>query len=180
MEKNLDKNSFFHKLKQKFYFPGMKEYSIKYMVIGAMDCILDFIFYFCLTRGFKFWHQHYLLANFLSFMASDAAVFDISRKWIFKLPVLPDDEDEAKGIKLSEEEEKNIHKQYFKYLWVCSIAFIANQSGLFIFVTVIKINDLIIKAAMGIVVGIMRFFTHKLWTFRIKKVESQENNKTKI
>lgn len=142
-------------------------YSARYMLAGALDCILDFIFYFCLTRGFPFWRRHYLWANFLSFMASDCAVFDIVRKWVFKLPVLPDNEEEAKKLGMTREDETVIHIHFLKYVFISFLAFMANELGLFTLVS-FKVNDLAAKITMGIVVGIGRILTHKLWTFRKK------------
>lgn len=156
-------------LKDRFAVKRMTEYSVKYMAIGAIDCVLDFIFYFCLTRGFPFWRQHFLIANFIAFMASDAAVFDMERIWVFKLPILPKDEEDAKKLNLTKNEEAGIHVHYFKYLLVSFIAFTVNESGLFIFVAFFRINDLLIKATMGLLIGLIRLFTHKFWTFRNKK-----------
>ncbi len=166
------------KIKDRMAVKSMTEYSVKYMAIGAIDCILDFILYFCLTRGFPFWRQHYLIANLITFMASDAAVFDLERIWVFNLPILPSDEQDAKRMNLSKNEENTIHSHYFKYLLVSFLAFTLNESGLFIFVAVFRINDLAVKALMGIVIGFVRLFTHKFWTFRNKKTTKQENNKT--
>ncbi|MFH0856594.1 MAG: GtrA family protein [bacterium] len=174
------------KIKDRMAVKSMTEYSVKYMAIGAIDCILDFILYFCLTRGFPFWRQHFLIANLIAFMVSDASVFDIERKWVFKLPVLPKDEQEAEKMNLSKNEENTIHIHYFKYLLVSFLAFTVNELGLFIFVAVFRVNDLIVKASMGIVIGLGRLFTHKFWTFRSKKISKQDrlppvqtvNNKT--
>lgn len=148
-------------------------YSAKYMLVGALDCVIDFIFYWFLTRTFPFWRQHYLWANFLSFMASDCSVFDIARKWIFKLPILPENAEEARKNGLTKEDEIVIHIHFFKYVFISFLAFLFNQSGLFIFVSLIKINDLVAKISMGVIVGIGRFLTHKFWTFRIKKNNSK-------
>lgn len=142
-------------------------YSMRYMLIGALDCIVDFIFYFCLTRGFPFWREHYLWANFLSFMASDVAVFDIARKWVFRLPVLPDDDEEAIKMGLTKEEETVIHIHFFKYIFISLLAFTFNEAGLFGLVS-LKMNDLLAKILVGIIVGVSRFLTHKFWTFRKK------------
>lgn len=166
------------KIKDRMAVKSMTEYSVKYMAIGAIDCILDFIFYFCLTRGFPFWREHYLFANLIAFMISDASVFDIERMWVFKLPILPKDDADAKKMNLSKKEETNIHVHYFKYLLVSFLAFTVNESGLFIFVAVFRVNDLIVKASMGIVIGLGRLFTHKFWTFKSKKTKNQESNKT--
>ncbi|MFH1030086.1 MAG: GtrA family protein [bacterium] len=147
-------------------------YSIRYMLVGALDCILDFIFYFCLTRGFPFWRQHYLWANFLSFMASDCAVFDIARKWVFKLPVLPEDGEEAKKMGLTRADEMTIHIHFLKYVFISFLAFVVNEAGLFSLVS-LKMNDLWAKIIMGVMVGVSRFLTHKFWTFR-KKTEKEK------
>ncbi|MFH0854056.1 MAG: GtrA family protein [bacterium] len=144
-------------------------YSIKYMSVGVLDCMLDFIFYFCLTRGFPFWRHHYLLANFLSFMISDCAVFDIARKWVFKLPVLPEDGEDAKKMGLTREDEITIHIHFLKYVFISFLAFAVNEAGLFSLVS-LKMNDLWAKIIMGVMVGVRRFLTHKFWTFR-KKVK---------
>ncbi|MFH1192594.1 MAG: GtrA family protein [bacterium] len=148
-------------------------YSMRYMLIGALDCIVDFIFYFCLTRGFPFWREHYLWANFISFMASDAAVFDIARKWVFRLPILPDDADDARKMGLTKEEETTIHIHFFKYEFISFLAFIFNEAGLFALVS-LRINDLLAKILVGIIVGVSRFLTHKFWTFKQKREKQAE------
>lgn len=157
-----------HQLIKKY--PALKQV-IKFAVIGNINNIIDFGIYISLTRGFPYWKEHYLLANLIAFMISVLATFDIVRIWIFKLPILPRDEDEGEKVKLSQEEERNIHIQYFKFLFISFIFFGLNEAGLFVFVEFLRIHDIIAKLIAAFIVWIMRFNIHKFWTF---KSEGQE------
>lgn len=165
-EKN--KSRFLDKIKKNDYFiksPTLS-YAAKYALIGALDCTLDFFLYMFLTRGFPYFRQHYLLANIIAFMTSDAAVFDLGRKWVYHLPVLPKDDEEMRKIGMSPEEERQIHIQYYKYLFVSMTGFSLNEFGLFVCVSLFRLNDLCSKVLMGVFVGAVRLITHKLWTFK--------------
>lgn len=158
------KNTFFKK------HPTVKQMT-KFAMIGVLNNIIDFSIYIFLTRGFVFWHTHYLIANFVAFMISILATYDIVRAWIFKLPILPSNKEEEEEMNLTKAEEKIIHIQYFKFLLVGFTAFSFNEIGLFIFVDFIKINDILAKAIVGVVIWVIRFNSHRLWTFQNKKTK---------
>ncbi|MFC1613144.1 GtrA family protein [Patescibacteria group bacterium] len=146
-------------------YPSLRQ-MFKFAIIGIINTSVDFTIYIFLTRGFGFWMDHYLWANFISFMISISITFDLVREWIFKLPGLPDAEMEANNIKLPKEIEKKIHIQYFKFLLVSFIGFLAHQIGLYSFVEFLYIHDILTKAFMAVVVWILRFNVHRFWTFK--------------
>ncbi len=176
----INKNKYIDRVRKNPFFkkhPAAKQMT-KFAMIGVINNIIDFSIYIFLTRGFVFWRTHYLIANFAAFMVSILATFDIVRAWIFKLPILPRNKEEEAEMNLTKSEEKLIHIQYFKFLLVSSAAFSFNELGLYIFVDFVKINDILAKAIVGLAIWVIRFNSHRLWTFQSKKTIKRENNKT--
>lgn len=153
-------------------YPSLKQMT-KFALIGVINTFIDFIIYIFLTRGFPFWREHYLIANLIAFMIGISATFDIVRKWIFKLPILPRDEEEERKMSLTKKEERIIHIQYFKFLLVSSLGFSVNEIGLWILVEFVSFNDILSKILIGITVWVIRFNTHRFWTFKNKKSKKQ-------
>src|SRR4030042_6010854 len=137
-------------------YPTLKQMT-KFAMTGFVSAILDFLIYIFLTRSFAFWRFHYLWANFLAYIISVAAIYDWVRRWIFKLQCLPYNEKESLEMSLSPQEEKNIHIQYFKFLFISSVAFIFNTIGLYFMVEFLFINDILSKAIAGFIVWFFRF-----------------------
>ncbi|MFH1029730.1 MAG: GtrA family protein [bacterium] len=146
-------------------YPTLKQMT-KFAITGFISTVLDFLLYIFLTRVFAFWRFHYLWANFIAYIVSVAAIYDWVRGWIFNLPCLPYNEKEALEMSLSPQEEKNIHIQYFKFLFISSFAFIFNNIGLYFFVEFLYMNDILSKAIVGFFVWFFRFNVHKIWTFK--------------
>ncbi|MFH0854673.1 MAG: GtrA family protein [bacterium] len=146
-------------------YPILKQIT-KFAMTGFVSAILDFLIYIFLTRSFAFWQFHYLWANFLAYIVSVAATYDWVRKWIFNLQCLPYDEADARKMCLSPEEEKNIHIQYFRFLFISSGAFIFNNIGLYFMVEFLFMNDILSKVIAGFIVWLFRFNIHKIWTFK--------------
>jgi len=148
-------------------YPSLKQ-MLKFGMIGIINTLIDFAIYIFLTRGFGFWMDHYLWANFISFMISISITFDMVREWIFRLPGLPDDGMEENNIKLPKEIERMIHLQYFKFLLVSFMGFMGHQCGLYLSVEFLYIHDILAKAFMAFIIWILRFNVHRFWTFSHK------------
>jgi len=159
-------------------YPSLKQ-MLKFGIIGIINTVIDFAIYIFLTRGFGFWMNHYLWANFISFMLSISITFDMVREWIFRLPGFPDGETDENNIKLPKEVEKVIHLQYFKFLLVSFMGFLGHQCGLYLSVEFLYINDILAKTFMAFIIWILRFNVHRFWTFSRKKTRKQENKKTR-
>lgn len=117
-----------------------------------MNTALDFGAYTALTRGFLFWHNHYLLANALTFIFVTTWSFFWNKHWTFK------------------ERSPQHAVQYFKFVTVTLGGIGIAQSVLYLGVEVFSLIDLIAKVIAGPLVLFWNFSMHRFWTFSSRAV----------
>lgn len=122
----------------------------RYCTVGVTNTILDFTTYTVLTRGWSFWHTHYLWANALSFTISVTWGFFWHKHWSFR---------ERFGGHIV---------QYVKFWMVTAIGLAVAQMTLFTSVHVFGLPDLFGKVLAGPLVVAWNFTAHRFWTFRVR------------
>ena len=116
---------------------------MKFVVVGGLSFVLDFIIYYVLTN---FLSVYYLIAGFFSFTLSLIFNYLMSMKFVFK----------------SKEDLKKTHEfAIFATLSVMGLGL--NLLSLFILVDLFKMNDLIAKVFVAGIVIVFNFVTRKIF-----------------
>jgi len=119
------------------------EQVMKFVIVGGLSFVLDFIIYYVLTNFFS---VYYLIAGFFSFTLSLIFNYLMSMKFVFK----------------SKEDLKKTHEfAIFATLSVMGLGL--NLLSLFILVDLFKINDLIAKVFVAGIVMVFNFVTRKIF-----------------
>lgn len=116
---------------------------MKFVVVGGLSFVLDFIIYFVLTN---FLSVYYLVAGFFSFTLSLIFNYLMSMKFVFK----------------SKDDLKKSHEfVIFATLSVMGLGL--NLLSLYVLVDLFKMNDLIAKVFVAGIVMIFNFVTRKIF-----------------
>lgn len=116
---------------------------MKFVVVGGLSFVLDFIIYFVLTN---FLSVYYLIAGFFSFTLSLIFNYLMSMKFVFK----------------SKDDLKKSHEfVIFATLSVMGLGL--NLLSLYILVDLFKMNDLIAKVFVAGIVMVFNFVTRKIF-----------------
>jgi len=116
---------------------------MKFVVVGGLSFVLDFIIYYVLTNFFS---VYYLVAGFFSFSLSLIFNYLMSMKFVFK----------------SKDDLKKTHEfAIFATLSVMGLGL--NLLSLYILVDIFKMNDLIAKVFVAGIVMIFNFVTRKIF-----------------
>lgn len=116
---------------------------MKFVVVGGLSFVLDFIIYYVLTNFFS---VYYLVAGFFSFSLSLIFNYLMSMKFVFK----------------SKDDLKKTHEfAIFVILSVMGLGL--NLLSLYILVDIFKMNDLIAKVFVAGIVMIFNFVTRKIF-----------------
>lgn len=134
---------------KKLYFKYQE--MIAYLFFGGLTTVCNFVVYFIATRLFT---QNELVAAIEAFVISVIFAFWTNRKWVFK--------SSAKGIKAVSAE---LAKFFSGRLFSGGMDLLI----IFIFVTRMGMNDLIIKIISNILVIILNYFISKLLVFKKEK-----------
>lgn len=121
---------------------------IKFAIVGVGGTLIDWIFYYILTRWLGI---YYLLAKTLSFIIAAINNYIWNRIWTFR------------------SKEKNITGEFIKFFLVSLVGLGLNVLIMYLAVDKLKISDfwgLILATA---IVMFWNFFANKLWTFRLVK-----------
>jgi len=116
---------------------------MKFVVVGGLSFVLDFIIYFVLTNFFS---VYYLIAGFFSFTLSLIFNYLMSMKFVFK----------------SKDDLKKSHEfVIFATLSVMGLGL--NLLSLYVLVDLFKMNDLIAKVFVAGIVMVFNFVTRKIF-----------------
>lgn len=128
----------------------------RYGMVGVSNVILDFIIYLSLTRGWEFWREHYLWANFLSFVVVVTWSFFWNKHWTFQ-------------------ERSGRHgTQYAKFLAITVIGLGIYQTFLYAGIQLLSLYDVVAKLLAIPLMTAWNFIMHKLWTFKSRPAQTQE------
>ncbi len=119
------------------------EQVMKFVIVGGLSFVLDFIIYYVLTNFFS---VYYLIAGFFSFTLSLIFNYLMSMKFVFK----------------SKEDLKKTHEfAIFATLSVMGLGL--NLLSLYVLVDLFKMNDLIAKVFVAGIVMVFNFVTRKIF-----------------
>ncbi len=124
---------------------------IKFCLVGSANAIIDYTVYLMLSRIIGL---YFLYANIIAILTAMTFSFIFNKYWTFQ------------------NQEKQIKKQYFKFIIVNIIYFFLNNSIVFGLVRFLKVYDLLAKI-VAIFVGLFwNFFANRYWTFKTNNSES--------
>ncbi len=116
---------------------------MKFVLVGGMSFVLDFIIYYVLTNFFS---VYYLVAGFFSFSLSLIFNYLMSMKFVFK----------------SKDNLKKTH-EFMIFVTLSVMGLGINLLSLFILVDQFKMNDLIAKVFVAGIVMVFNFITRKIF-----------------
>lgn len=116
---------------------------MKFVVVGGLSFVLDFIIYYVLTNYFS---VYYLVAGLFSFSLSLIFNYLMSMKFVFK----------------SKEDLKKTH-EFAIFVTLSVMGLGLNLLSLYILVDMFKMNDLIAKVFVAGIVMIFNFVTRKIF-----------------
>jgi len=116
---------------------------MKFVVVGGLSFVLDFIIYYVLTNFFS---VYYLVAGFFSFSLSLIFNYLMSMKFVFK----------------SKDDLKKTH-EFAIFVTLSVMGLGLNLLSLYILVDIFKMNDLIAKVFVAGIVMIFNFVTRKIF-----------------
>jgi putative flippase GtrA len=119
------------------------EQVMKFVVVGGLSFVLDFIIYYVLTNFFS---VYYLTAGFFSFTLSLIFNYLMSMKFVFK----------------SKDDLKKTH-EFIIFVSLSVMGLGLNLLCLYILVDLFKMNDLIAKVFVAGIVMVFNFVTRKIF-----------------
>lgn len=119
------------------------EQVMKFVIVGGLSFVLDFIIYYVLTNFFS---VYYLTAGFFSFTLSLIFNYLMSMKFVFK----------------SKDDLKKTH-EFVIFVTLSVMGLGLNLLCLYILVDLFKMNDLIAKVLVAGIVMVFNFITRKIF-----------------
>lgn len=119
------------------------EQVMKFVIVGGLSFVLDFIIYYVLTNFFS---VYYLTAGFFSFTLSLIFNYLMSMKFVFK----------------SKDDLKKTH-EFVIFVSLSVMGLGLNLLCLYILVDLFKMNDLIAKVLVAGIVMVFNFITRKIF-----------------
>jgi putative flippase GtrA len=119
--------------------------AMRYGVVGVSSSVVDFLFYFGLTRAA---HLPELVANVLAYLVGHLVSYLGNRWWTFR-------------------SHGSVGKEYVRF-WVTNLIGLAvSQTVLWVGLT-LGIHDLVAKVGAIALSGLSNFLLNRHWTFRTK------------
>lgn len=124
--------------------------TITYAIAGVLTTVVNYFSYylFCKIIGIET-----LIANVIAWVIAVVFAYIINDKWVFQ------------SLKVS---MRNEIEKIMKFFGARIFSLIVEEAGLLLFVSILGWNDLIVKAALAVVVIIMNYFFSKLFIFNKK------------
>jgi len=121
---------------------------IKFTINGGGFTLIDFAFYFALTRLIVFFARYYLWANLISMVLAATGNFVVNKRWTFR------------------NQSQKVVRQYIQFWVVALAAMLVYQYLLFWLVEKAEWYDLTAKVVAVLITGFCRFCLQKFWVFR--------------
>ncbi|MDP3445496.1 MAG: GtrA family protein [Ignavibacteria bacterium] len=119
------------------------EQVMKFVIVGGLSFVLDFIIYYVLTNFFS---VYYLTAGFFSFTLSLIFNYLMSMRFVFK----------------SKDDLKKTH-EFIIFVSLSVMGLGLNLLCLYILVDLFRMNDLIAKVLVAGIVMVFNFVTRKIF-----------------
>ena len=144
MIENIEKIPAFHGIIQKLKDKPLMIHIIKYLFFGVVTTILS-IGSFALLIELTTLNEN--ICNFISIVVGILSAYVLNRQYVF------------------ESKEKNILKEFSKFLMARVASSVFDMASFFVFATCLKFNEMVVKIIISIVVVILNYFLSKLLVF---------------
>lgn len=118
---------------------------VKFCIVGGFNTVLDYSIYLFLSRVIGI---YYLYANIASVLIAMTSSFILNKYWTFR------------------NNDKQIRRQYLKFIMVNVVYFILNNLIVFVLVNYWQTFDLLAKAVAVFICLFWNFFANRYWTFK--------------
>ncbi|QHQ61963.1 GtrA family protein [Anaerocolumna sedimenticola] len=127
--------------------------TITYGIAGALTTLVNYAAYyiFCNRIGIE-----NLIANIIAWIIAVIFAYIINDIWVFKA--------QMSGI-------QSEFIKVIKFFGARLFSLIVEEAGLFLFVDILSWNNLVVKAALAVIVIILNYFFSKLYIFNKRSIE---------
>ena len=126
---------------------GNKEIFL-YIVFGVLTTIVNFLIYFSFSELLSI---NYLISNIIAWIVSVTFAYLTNKFYVFNSNV---------------KEKNKIIKEFIKFVNCRLTSGVIEMILLFLLVDIIKVNDVISKLVIGVIVVILNFILSKLFVFK--------------
>lgn len=146
LSENKKLNVVFEKLRNRAYLLHI----IKYLIFGILTFIVSILSFWLLLNSRIFDEN---ICNFISIVLAILFAYVVNRKFVF------------------ESKEKNILKEFSKFVLGRIVSMIFEVVAFYILVTCLSLNEMLVKIMVSFIVIILNYFFSKLLVFRDTKEE---------
>ncbi|WMJ88585.1 GtrA family protein [Anaerocolumna sp. MB42-C2] len=127
--------------------------TVTYGIAGVLTTLVNYAAYyiFCNRIGIE-----NLIANIIAWIIAVIFAYVINDIWVFK--------DHISNIRLEV-------IKVIKFFGARLFSLIVEEAGLFLFVDLLSLNNLVVKAALAVIVIILNYFFSKLYIFKKSRIE---------
>lgn len=141
----LDNNKIFEKVKVVFEDKEHMRHIIKYLFFGVLTVIVSLTSFWCFMQ-MDIWNEN--ICNFLSIILAIIFAYVVNRIYVF------------------ESKERNILKEFAKFIGARIISMIFEIVAFYLLVTRLSFNEMFIKIILTIIVVILNYVLSKLLVFK--------------
>ena len=124
---------------------------INYLVFGVLTTVVNFVVYIGLTKGIN---VDEVLANIIAWIVSVIFAYITNKIYVF--------ESETKYI-------KEIIKEFISFVACRLFSGILDIGFFYLFVTILKVNDILAKVVVSVLVVILNYVFSKIFIFKNKE-----------
>lgn len=122
---------------------------INYLIFGVLTTLVSIVSYFAFSKIFNI---NYLISNVIAFIISVLFAFVTNKLYVFK------------------SKDKNVIKELIGFVSSRLFSFGIEMLIMYIFVSILKIDDMITKLINQVIVIILNYVLSKLYVFKKKGV----------
>lgn len=141
----LEKNKAFHGFVEMLKNKGAMIHIIKYLLFGVLTTIIS-LGSFAILIQLTTINEN--ICNFISIVLGILSAYILNRRYVF------------------ESKEKNILKEFSKFVMARLISSLFDMVTFFIFATCLSLNEMVVKVVISIIVIILNYILSKLLVFK--------------
>lgn len=144
---SMKRNEFMEDFVQKLEDTKFMTHIIKYLIFGVLTTIISLGSFWLLLKT----NLNENICNFLSIVIGIVSAYVLNRNYVF------------------ESKEKNIAKEFSKFVMARAASSLFDMVAFFIFATCLSLNEMVVKVIISIVVIVLNYILSKLIVFNKKE-----------
>ncbi len=121
---------------------------INYLIVGVLTTLISVLSYALFAKVF---HIHYMVSNIISWILSVLFAYITNKKYVFKSTVI---------------EKKAVLKEMIDFFKYRILSFLIDVSLMYMFVSLLKVDDMISKVLVQILIIILNYVFSKIFVFK--------------